>query len=209
MSWVRVRAALIALGVVVHGFAAAPLPRSVKRSQMDTPMAKEELGRWVAVAARVGVEITIPELADWMTSTGAVAASARKAVMAPFGPWFRLTGTGQGWGLFTYPDTFPHRLTVEVREGRSWRTVYAGLDPDATWMRPQLAYRRVRAVYDGNTDKVGPSYEPFVDWVAAHAFADFPDAKQVRVGFVRTHSTMPGEAADPEVAARLLRVRSR
>jgi hypothetical protein len=202
--WEPIRAALLAVVLLVHGLAASPMPRSVKRSQFDTPIGKEEMDRWVGILGTIGVPISREKLSDDVYAVGSFFAGLRGALLDPFKPWFRVTGTGQGWGLFTYPDSFPHQLVVEVHTG-AWRTVYAGLDPDAGWMRDQLAYRRIRGVYDGNTRKPGPSYDTFVAWVAARAFADFPDADQARIGFVRLHSTAPGVPKDSERSPRFQR----
>jgi hypothetical protein len=206
----QLRAGLILLALVVYGIAASPLPRSMKRSQFDTPMAIEEVDQWVGILGAAGIPITRAALSDDAFAVGTVFADLRSALLGPFKGWFRITGTGQGWGLFTYPDIFPHQLVIEVRpKGGTFAPIYAGLDPDAAWMRPQLAYRRVRGVYDGNTTKPGASYDNFVHWIGRLALADFPDSAEVRVGFVRTHTTMPGVPRDPERSERFQRVVSR
>jgi len=194
-----VRAALIALALVVYGVAASPLPKTVKRSHFEQPIAIEELDRWVGILGRIGVATTRAELSGRAYEAGRALADVRGALLGPFKGWFRVSGTGQGWGLFTYPDSYPYQLVIEVRPAAGdWRPVYAALDPDAAWRRDQLAYRRVRGVYDGNTRKPGASYENFADRIGRLALADFPDAAEARVGFIRTHSTMPGRPRDPE-----------
>lgn len=200
---------MIALVIAVYGVAASPLPKTMKRSQFDAPIAVEELDRWVGLLGGVGIVLTRDELAEHTYQVGKVFADLRGVLLGPFKPWFRISGTGQGWGLFTYPDSFPHQLVVEVREAGEWRVVYAALDPERDWMRPALAYRRVRGVYDGNTRKPGASYWNFVDFVAARALADHPAASEARVGFMRTHSVRPGEEPDPERSPRFQKVVAR
>ncbi len=201
------RAALLALTVLVYGVAASPLPKSVKRSHFETPIAIEEVDRWVGILGGVGIDVTRKELSDGSYEVGRFFADVRRTLLGPFKEWFRVSGTGQGWGLFTYPDSYPHQLVIEVRKkGGTWRPVYAALDPDAGWRRSQLAYRRVRGVYDGNTRKPGASYTHFVAWVGGLALTDHPDADEARVGFIRTHSTMPHVTPDPERLARHHRV---
>jgi hypothetical protein len=183
----------------VYGLAASPLPKSLKRSQFDNPIAEEEFDKWVGILGGVGISTTRKDLADEVFDFGSIFAGVRGVLLGPFKGWFRISGTGQSWGLFTYPDSYPHQLVVEVRPaGGEWKTVFAGLDPDATWMRDQLAYRRVRGVYDGNTKNPGASYDNFVQWIGKRALEDFPDAAEVRVGFIRTHTVMPGVPPDPE-----------
>lgn len=205
----HVRAALIAVAFAVYGVAASPLPKSVKRTSFDNEIAVEEFDRWVALLGAVGVSTTRAELVDYAYESGVVLADVRTALLGPFRPWFRVSGTGQAWGLFTFPDSFPHQLVVEVDEGAGWRVVYAGLDDDADWMREVLAYRRVRGVYDGNTRKPAASYKTFVQWIGKRALADFPAAKRARVGFVRFHTRAPGEPPDPSREERFQRVVTR
>ena len=202
----HVRAALIAATLLVHGIAASPLPKSVKRANFDSEMATEEFDRWVGILRGVGIRTTRKALADDAYASGVVLADLRGFLLGPFRPWFRISGTGQAWGLFTYPDSFPHQLVIEVREQGAWRAVFKALDPDAHWQRELLAYRRVRGVYDGNTQKPGPSYTHFVTWIGHRALEDFPTADAARVGFLRFHTRAPGEPADPSVEAKFQRV---
>lgn len=205
----HLRAAALTIVLVVHGIAASPLPKSVKRAQFETAMAREELDRWAGILGGVGIAITREELAERSYAIGTDLAALRTTLLGPARPWFRLSGTGQAWGLFTYPDSWPHQLVVEIRVGTEWRTIYAGLDPDAAWRRDQLAYRRVRGVYDGNSSKPGKSYQPFVNWIGRLALADFPEAEEARVKFLRFHTRAPGEPQDPEVLEKFARTVAR
>lgn len=202
----HLRAALIAVVLLVHGIAASPLPRSVKRSQFESAIAKEELDRWVAILGAVGVTLTREELAERSFARGQQLVKLRTFLLGPVRPWLRVSGTGQSWGLFTYPDAWPHQLVVEIRVGSAWRTVYAGLDDEADWNREMLAYRRVRGVYDGNTYKPTKVYENFARWIGGRALADFPEAEEARVKFIRYHTRAPGQEPDPERTEKLVRV---
>lgn len=202
-AWTHVRAALLLVVIVVQLLAAAPLPRSVKRSSFEEPVAREELGQISQVLSRIGITASHDQLADLFTATGTPMAALRGTVMAPFKEPLRWTGTGQSWGLFTYPDTFPHRLVVDARPADgAWRTLYAGLDPDRTWKVDLLTYRRVRGVYDGNTTKAGASWDNLSRWIADRAFEDHADVDEVRVYFQRFHTVLPGRPPDPEVVTR-------
>ena len=202
----QVRAALIAVALLIYGVQASPMPKRVRRAQLDSPIGREELGRWVEILGGVGVSTTQDELADRIFDIGTFFADIRNAILGPIGPWFRLSGTGQAWGLFTYPDTYPHQLRVEIREkGGEWHTLYAGLDPEADWNRDVLVYRRVRGVYDGNTERPGPSYDNFANWIGGLALADHPEADEARVGFLRYHTVQPGREQDPKVEAKFWR----
>ncbi len=207
---------IIALVLGVSAVAASPMPKSVKKSHFDTPIAIEELDRWVGILGGVGLTLTRAELTEGAYGVGKFFADLRGTLLGPFKEWFRVTGTGQGWGLFTYPDSYPHQLVIEVRPGPSaagaeaeWQPVFAALDPDAAWRSSQFTYRRVRGVYDGNTRKPGASYDNFVAWAGKQALAEFPDAAEARIGFIRTHSTMPGKTRDAERLPKFQRVVTR
>lgn len=206
----EVRAALILLVIVVQGLAALPIPDRVRAADFETDYAKEEMAAWSALLARVGVRATAEEVGDVFFTVGRAAADARRAVVGPLGPVYRLTGTGQDWGLFTYPDNRPHRLEVAVRarDGR-FETVYAGLDPARAWARDVLTYRRVRGLYDGQTDRPGASWDNLTRWIARRLLAERPDAHQVRVRFVRLHTTLPGAEPDPRELPRHARLWTR
>ena len=204
----RIRALLIGLVLLVNGLNNLPFTR-VTEKDLRNPIANQELQRWSELLAKVGVERTPKQLRVAAMGYGNGLADLKKTLMTPFRPAFRLTGTGQAWGLFTYPNTFPHTLHIEVNEGGAWRTVYAALDPEATWMEEHFRFRRVRGVYDDNAWKARRSYENFVDWVAREAFEDFPDADEVSVYMTRRPARAVGEPMSPDVERRLERVRTR
>jgi hypothetical protein len=205
--------ALLAV-VAVNLLTASPLPRSVKRSQYDTPVAREEIRRWQDSLARIGIRRSEESLVEASYALGSTLSRVRHALLDPFATPYRLTGTGQAWGLFTYPDTWPHQLNVWTRDGAKapWSLRYAGLDPEHAWRREVLTYRRVRAVYDGQTSRPGVTWERFATWIAREALRDTPGATHARVGFLRRHTRDPSSdgAARPEApAARHLRTYAR
>lgn len=200
-AWPSVRAGLLAGVLAVYGLAALPLPHAVKRASFDEPVAREELTAQAAWLGRVGVATTADGLADALYTFSAGWVTVYDHTLKPLAPLFRLTGTGQSWGLFTYPDTFPHQLVVEVRAGKSapWQVWFQGLDPEHDWMRDVIAYRRVRGVYDGQTTKPGASWNNLTRWLARRAFEQDATLTTVRVSFRRFHTVRPGEPADPAV----------
>jgi hypothetical protein len=210
-TWAQARAALIAVALLVNGLLALPLPKSVKRSSFDTPIAKEELDNWVDLLAVAGVRTTRDALADHLTAYGKQTSALRSALVKPMKPWMRVSGTGQAWGLFTYPDTFPHRLVIEGRPSATapWQTIFAGLDPEHDFLASVFTYRRVRGVYDGNTDKPGSSWRNFTKWAADRVFEAYPEHQEVQVGFVRFHTVAPGGTPDPTVTRRHFRTHLR
>lgn len=202
----KLRAALLAAVLLVHGVAASPLPSSVDTSALNGPIGREELGRWVGILGGLGVQTTREELVTRLVAAGEAGAAVRNAVVKPFAPVMRLTGTGQAWGLFTYPNTLPHTLVIAAERGGQWEELYRALDPEHAFLEPQLTYRRMRGVYDDNASKVRPSYDNFTRWVGRQVFAAYPDATRVKVYMERRHVLPPGQPPDPEVKIRLSKV---
>ena len=201
----KVRAALLAVVIAVHGVAAAPLPNGVSEGDFKNPIARDEMRRWSEILKGVGIEATPEELAKTALGLGKKTSELRKTLLKPFGPIFRVSGTGQGWGLFTYPNSYPHRMEIDMRVGDQWQTLFRALDPEHTWMEHHLTYRRVRGVYDDNVMSTRSSYNNFVRWIAKRAFEDFPQAEAVRVRMIRSHVVLPGAPPDPETTVRLIR----
>ncbi len=211
--WPRWRAGLITLVLFVHACAAMPIPRPVRPEDVRTPTAQDELALWVDIFASLGVQTDADELVGLVNSVGQVCVDVKAAIMGPFRPLLRVTGTGQAWALFAYPDRYPNLLQVEVRRGGAdWETVYAAADPDHTFLAEQFSFRRVRGVYDTAAAKGSPGkvYDRFVDWVAREVFERWPDATDVRVKMLQKRVTLPTEMPDEEEPkARLVRLRTR
>lgn len=204
------RAALLLVVIAVQLVQAIPIPSRVRRSDFETDYAKEELAAWVEALGRWGIETPPAQLAETFFTVGSVAAEARRTLVAPLRPVYRLSGTGQQWGLFTYPDVYPHQLEVAARAGAGpWTILYRGNDPEHAWQKPVLSYRRLRGVYDGNATKPGVSWTTFTRWVARRVFAEFPEYQEVRVRLLRLHTVQPGEPKDTRKIARHARTWTR
>ncbi|GDX82178.1 hypothetical protein LBMAG42_39890 [Deltaproteobacteria bacterium] len=197
MSWEDVRAALLLVVIAVYGFAAAPLAHSANREKLSLPFATDELTRLQSALAPMGLHPEVEELADVAYRVSSFQADLRRTGLAPFQDFFRITGTGQAWGLFTYPDRFPARLVVEGRQASGgWIRLYASLDPDATFNEEKLVYRRIRGVYDANSERARATWDPFVSWVASEVFRAEPGVDAVRVSFQQIHTYEPWEHAE-------------
>lgn len=191
------RAALLLVIITINGISAAPLARKADRKALERPLAQDEIKRWQGIASSVGIELSTADLGEFSYQWAKFGLEIRKFFLDPLKPAFRITGTGQAWALFTYPDRFPSRLVVEARRtGGKWVRLYAALDDDAAFLREKLVFRRMRGVYDSSSEKVANSYDPFCSWMAAEVFAAYPDYDEVRVLFQRIHTREPHEAAD-------------
>jgi len=211
-AWPRWRAGLIALVLLVHACAATPFPRRIRPEDARTPTAQEELGLWLKMLGKLGVRATQDQLLDLVNAAADLSLGVRDVVIEPFRPLLRITGTGQAWALFAYPERYPNHLQIEVREpAGGWRLVYAAADPERRFLADQLAFRRIRGVYDTAASRGAPgaAYDRFTDWVAREAFAAYPDATDVRVKMLQKRVTLPDEDPAEEEKTRLVRLRSR
>jgi hypothetical protein len=198
--WAKIRAALVAIALFAHGLYAAPVPHVVTARDFDNPVSQDEVEAWASRLQAVGVPITVDQLKEQVILWTGRIGGAHKALKGPFGPFLRVTGTGQGWGLFANPDTHPTRLEIRAagEDGRL-EPLYLQLDSEAQWAWRRLAYRRVRGCYDaqGPRKRSHPVYRAFTDWIASLAFAEHPQLQLVEVSLVRTHTTLPSEEPDP------------
>lgn len=194
-GWPHVRAALILALCGVAVVAALPSPGPSAKKLMKDEAGQQELRQWVTILGNFGWHTDEDTLADQVMVLSKTSRSAKSSITKPFRPFFRLTGTWQGWGLFAYPDTHPHSMIIEVAPVRGdYEVIYDSRDPELRWMGPTLHFRRVRALYNPGR-KPPAAYRHFVEWLSTKAFEDYPDAARMRVSFVRERTAMPWEEA--------------
>jgi hypothetical protein len=206
------RAAVLTAVLAVHCVAAAPLPQVVTPRELEGPVAREEVARWASRLTALGYTIDAEQLGERVVSVSGAIGRAHRALLAPYRPVFRYTGTGQGWALFANPDIWPSRLEVRVRrsERGAWELLYRRLDPAHPFQDPVIAYRRVRGVYEAAGDGRRPRapYRVFAAWYAERILREdpgvfvggpHPPVQAVEVRMVRTHTTVPPQPPD-EVA---------
>ncbi|MCB9677582.1 MAG: hypothetical protein H6737_20920 [Alphaproteobacteria bacterium] len=206
-AWLR--AGLISLALVVHGIYALPSPVAVDDADLNSGEGREEVRRWVEMLNGIGIALTAEELGELVKTWSTRGANVHNAMKRPFRTWMRQTGTGQGWGLFASPDTYPHRLEIYVFEGNDWVPIFRRNDPELRFLDGPLRYRRVRGIYDGSTGRQRVVYWNFSRWVARRALLAHPEASRVRVQMVGTHTTLPWEKPDPTEVVRAKRVFTR
>jgi hypothetical protein len=203
----QVRAGLLFLLLMVHGVFAMPWFHEIKASSLNRPEAIEELRQWRELVVSLGVEMDQDTFNQRLMEISAALAAPQKRLKSSLRPLLKWTGTGQGWGLFVSPDTYPHRLIVEGQNPKTKRfeLIYRRLDEEHDWWDARFRYRRLRGIYDGATSRPGKVYTTFSRWVATAAFEEYPQYETVRVGFIRTHSVVPGAERDTRNPRRLLR----
>ena len=218
-AWPAVRAALISGLILVECADAMPLPE-LRPGHLKNPIAQDEIRRWTQVLQALGVETDEAAVTAQGLAVGERAQAFRLWFVAPFKPLRELTGTGQSWGLFAYPDPHAGRLVVEYRTAAGveageagWQLRFRAPAGAGRWDRlsQKLRYRRVRGVYDdaGDLPRPRPLYERFVDWTAREVFLVEPDAVEVRVRIDLVEVRLPGEGEEPPEEKRHARIRRR
>jgi len=200
-GWPQIRAGLIAVVLLIQFLDAVPLPE-LKESNLKQPLAQDELDRWTEVVNDLGLDWSREELTARALAVGGVAVSFRKAVMAPWKPFLRFTGTGQSWGLFAYPDPYAGRLIIRSRDAKGdWTEHFRAPAEGDDWLVARMLFRRVRGVYDdaGDRARPGKAHDRFVNWVAREIFLREPEAQSVEVRFDVTEVLTPDEGPwEPE-----------
>lgn len=209
-TWDRIRAALIFAVLAINIGAAMPAPDVVSQQMLEDPEGKAEIDRWVQLLDTIGIDVEPGELGDRVSAFSRGWRSTRRTLLAPFQPWWQLTATWQGWGLFARAREYPFALVIDARrEGGDYgEPLYASHLREYRWSASVLHYRRVRASYE---PVIEPplTYERFVDWIAARAFEEDPSIDRVRVRFLRSPVGRPGEEPTREAAERFRMVRAR
>ena len=202
LSWATARALAIAAVLAVHGLKAAPLPRPMNEASFSRPEVREELQRWMGLVEALGIPLDRSQVKSLVKSIGGPVGRARWRAMKPFRGIFDLTGTGQGWALFATADSHPQRLEVWIGVGDEEVLVSRRADPAYPHLARELAFRRVRGVYDSVKGKPKGTYRRFTRWVAERTFEAYPEAEWVRVQQVRTHTVLPWEKEDGQEVVR-------
>ena len=203
--WATVRAVLITLIVGINFIQASPAPGKVAKSALKDPIAVEELERWVDIFGFFGIEHTPESVAELTVDLADTWRDGKRFITNPMRPFWKFTATQQGWGLFTYPDTHPYGMEIQVRgTERTYQTIFRSQDAALDFGRGVLTFRRVRGMY--NPGRRAPkTYKPMTKWFARKVFAAYPDADRVRFRFHRSHTTLPGEPVDTQTKTRFSR----
>ncbi len=198
----------LAIGAVLclQALDALPWGRGLSRQTLQSPRGQEELGRWVQTLSGIGLEATAESLGDGLLAASGAVDRLRKLPRKVAGPAYRLTGIGQGWAYFAYPNTRPHRLEIDGRVADTWTLRYRGLDADHDWLAPQLRYRRLRGLYNTQHNRQPATWEAFGVWLGERLHDADPAVDAVRVRLVRTRTTRPDQTPDPRVKKRFERV---
>ncbi len=195
----HLRAAAIGLVLLAQALDATPLPE-LRESHLRNPVAWDEIERWSGLLTDAGLPTSPEELLQFGLGLGEGSRAFRKHLLRPWWPFRRLTGTGQSWGLFAYPDPYAGRLTVNGRAaGGEWFELYRAPTGRGDRLEAQLEYRRVRGVYDDAGDRPKPRkvQSRLNAWIAAEVFAHDPELDEVEIYFERARVVRPDRRKRP------------
>lgn len=209
--WPAVRALLIGAVLVVQLLDAIPLPE-ISRKDLRWPIAKAEVKRWTQLARDLGMDVDEDDTEDLALALGGGAGRFRKTVLGPTRPFRRITGTGQAWGLFAYPDPFAGRLIISGRtDDEAAVELYRAPGEGEAWLIELVEYRRIRGIYDDNGDRPRPGgmHRALTRWVSRRVFERHPefDEVEIRLDLVEVH--LPGGEPEPPEVRRHVRVERR
>jgi hypothetical protein len=195
-----VRAAGIAFVVGVNFLAALQLPKITDRS-LQSPDGVRELALWVDILGGLGVEIGPEELGQQAKAVVNGPRRLRAWLTKPFGTWFKITGTHQGWGLFAYPDAHPFKLRITVSNAPTMRgeeptLLYMSHDSAHQWMGSLIHYRRFRGLYNPRGKKPA-KWNSLTCHLASRALEDYPDLQLFRMEALRSETLLPWEGPRP------------
>jgi hypothetical protein len=171
-SWPAVRAALIALAIVVGLIDGAPIP-----------------------TARV-MERLPPLLRDVSMQLQ----RAQATLLAPFRPIKDFFAISQRWSVFSTTGGVRYRMWVEARASSepNFTLLYRAQDSEHAFLEDMLGYRRVRNVYNPSRAIGAKStYPAFASWLAREIFEREPRFDEVRVGMERGQILPRGEGFTP------------
>ena len=193
--WARVRAALIALVLLVQGVSALP-NHPVSKANLARPEAVRAVAVADGVLGAVGLSPGRPALSRALRDGSRAMVDARGMLLRPFEPLFHYTGTHQQWGLFLLGtrECFGIHVDAQRRDG-GWQRLYHALDPGPAPLEAVLRYRRLRGIYNPRA-KNGPhgQYPGFVHALARRVFARAPGYLRLRVQMERLRVGEAGSA---------------
>ena len=207
-SWPQARAGLLAVVIAINLFIAVPWGPRITEDSLKKPIAADEVTGWMTLLDSLGVPMSRATFERLVVQVSGAIYTVDQAIQAPVKPLMRITGTGQAWALFSTPDSRPARLEIDGRTGDHgpFEPLYKRWDPDHAMLSSQLTFRRIRGVYDGQSNSPGRAYRNFNRWVARQIFQRRPDLDRVRIRFIRTHTVPPTSPPDPEISEEHARI---
>ncbi len=190
------RAIFVAFHIVAVCLSAAPAPGAgMNRAAWSDPTVQREFNAW---ADRLGQDPDSFQDRIWAAAVRFV--ELRRAVLKPFVPYLRTTGTEQSWQMFVAPHRWPTRLQIQVsRDPRpalssEWETLFEERSDTATWKAEFFERERMRAtVFRWGWPTYAEAYKRGCNALAQLIFEEMPEILTVRCRFSRVQSPGPAK----------------
>ena len=205
------RGVLLAIVVFISAVDALPLQTPPSRRVLREPAVHDELVRIADGLESVGVTTDAKAVEDFVFNETRRTTKYRTFLLKPFKGFRRITGTGQAWGFFGYPETYPYWLVVEGKTADGdWERLYSPRTQDDL-LRSKLRFRRLQFMF---VDVVRGTRQDAVmgrlaDRVAPEVFALRPDLDTVRVYIHREKTPKPGKTAKKPPEKKWVQTRQR
>ncbi|MEQ8280010.1 MAG: hypothetical protein RMA76_42705 [Deltaproteobacteria bacterium] len=207
--WPPLRAAILSFFIVFSVLSAVPTPGNVTMQKINLKTNRAELLRWVKILDGWGIEVEPDELAQWYVDLAKDLEGIKRTVVAPIGPVQAWTKTHQGWRLFGMPDERPFSLQIVASFGGERRVLYRTASDEHDWNDALFRFRRIRGSFNPGNLYAPGTYDGFARNVSAMVFEEFPDADEVIISMIQTHTTLPGKPKDPTAEERYVRTFTR
>jgi hypothetical protein len=190
----------VVLHVVAITLMAAPAPSGgMARSAWKDPTVQAEFAAWTVRLNQLGIDVTAAQVEDQAWEVATAVMSKRRAMLAPFMPYYTYMGTWQSWRMFVAPHRFPSRLSIDIShsEGRqtaTWEPLYVARDRKLNWHADQLDHDRMRAaVFRYGWKSYRRAYREFGVWTARQVAQEQADIKWIRIRLYRFETASPDQ----------------
>jgi len=207
----RLRSVLLAMVIFIGFVDALPLNTAPSRFNLREPAVHDELQRIADGLTAMGRPTSVDEVEDRVFVDARRYLTARSFFLKPFKGLRRFTGTGQAWGFFGYPETYPYWIVVEGKvDGGEWEMLYVPRS-EHDLLRSKLRYRRLQFMFVDvpRRRKPGRIVGRLANRIAPEVFGARPDIVSVRVYIHREHTPRPGQESNRKPKKRWVQVRHR
>ena len=202
----KLRALILCVLIGFNVVGAYPTPGNVTEEKLREGTAKNEVARWVKRLRAFGVDTDAEEVGRVYAGFAQGLNRVRDVVMAPVTPIMDLTGTQQGWRLFSLPNERPHLLRVVGERKGKRRVLYETWSDSKTLLAETLEFRRIRALYNPSSQGPPNTYDAFARRLSERVFELEPELDKVTILLEQRHTTLPGEPKDRKREERFVHV---
>lgn len=192
-AWPHLRALLIAFHVLAVVALAFPQPhRLLDRRGWESANTRHDLARWAARLRALGLDMSDEGFARRLRALAEGYAGVHAALVAPFAPYARWTGTIQGWAMFSSAQKHPAELHVDILVNGAWQPVYRPHSDEHDFWGARFRHNRMRKQLGRFARTLHQaSYNGLARHVAIAAARAFPDAREIRVRLYRYAALAP------------------